>query len=357
MPTINQLNLYNFRLIKEQFLSPAEHFNLIVGPNGSGKTSILEAIYFLAHGKSFRTSHSKNIVHYDEEILSVYTSLTNSLSTDTLGIELLSSGRKRLKLNKEPQKSMALLTKMLPLQLIDAYSHQIFLSGPSVRRQYLNWGLFHMKQSFHSLWKSFNTVLHQRNAALKNQGPYDDISFWTKEFITQAEQIELMRCEYIEALIPCLLEILKQLLPSKTFEWDYSKGWTGRLDEHLKQLHYAESKVGYSLVGPQKADFSINYNNKPVKEFLSHGELKMVAYALKIAQALLLHTEDKKTIFLVDDLPSELDIISQTKVMNVLATLDTQVFISAIGEDQLSALLPTDSNVVTLNARDCDVVL
>lgn len=335
MPYIQHLSINHFRNIEQSSLHPSPSFNVVIGPNGSGKTSLLEAIYYLGHNRSFRTHQQQHLVMFHASSFCLYTQVIHNQEPISLGIERLDSGQKKWRINKKSTQTASDLAQHLPIQLIDAYSHQYFLNGPKARRDFMNWGMFHMKHDFIKPWKSFNHALEQRNASLKQRYSARDTVFWNETFIQQAEIIDKSRQDYIKKLEPILNQCLQELLGITPIKLHYQRGWDPNqsLSEVLLATEYVEMKCGHTLHGPQRADLQLLYDDKPIREIFSHGQLKLAAYAMKIAQSELLLKETENTpIFLIDDLPSELDDNNQIKIITRLQEMNTQVFISAIDD-------------------------
>ncbi|RLA01991.1 MAG: DNA replication and repair protein RecF, partial [Gammaproteobacteria bacterium] len=142
---LSQLTLLNLRNISELSLQPATGINLITGDNGSGKTSILEAIHLLALGRSFRTRSLKNVVQFDQQQFQVVAKIK---AETPVGLQFNINTGLQIRLNNAPLKKLSELAMQLPLQLIPTNCHQFFEQGPRYRRQLLDWGLFHVEPSF-----------------------------------------------------------------------------------------------------------------------------------------------------------------------------------------------------------------
>lgn len=340
---ISKLCVYNFRNIELIELDCCPAFNLIMGTNGAGKTSILEAAHVLATGKSFRTHlPSRFITH--EHPASTITALIHTEISDPpmlLGMEKHRQGDRIIKINRESVDSTAKIAEHFPVQMIEVDCHRIFSDGPKVRRSFLDWGVFHVKPEFltHSL--QFNRILKQRNMLLKSQRSQSTVSSWDHLLTEHANVIDQERRAYHIDFIDNFNDILKKLLGKVPFECQltYKQGWKEghSLEEALKNSFSRDQKYGTTHVGPHRADYQLYSGNIPASDELSQGQMKVAAYALQLAQGMLLKEKTGKSpVFFIDDLPSELDQIKQGAVMEILKQLDCQVFITAITGNKIT---------------------
>lgn len=337
MPTLTNITIQTFRNITAVTAEFSPRFNIFYGENGSGKTSLLEAIYYLGLGKSFRASQSARIIQHNTEQFIIVANIAGE-STHTLGIERKRDGERNIKLDGDKQISIAPITKLLPIQFMSPMSYRFFHDGPKVRRQYLDWALFHVEQSFLNTWQQLQRILKQRNSALKL---HQAVSAWDHEFIIAAEQIDNLRRSVFNRLEPICQQQLKLLLPDFEFKLRYQRGWTSdaELRDLLSNNIQRDRQLGYTYYGPQRADFQLLCEKTPVQDVLSQGQQKLAAYALHLALGKLLHQQtDNSPIYLIDDLPSELDDCSRAKIADSLSNLGAQVFISGISAQDLASL-------------------
>ncbi len=319
--------------------------NIFDGQNGSGKTSILEAIYFLGLGRSFRTSLTQRVIHDHADKLMVFAQLKQpGGQSHSLGIERSRKGEKKIRINGESITSLAALAKELPLQLLTTESHRYFHDGPKIRRQCLDWGVFHVEPEFYSVWQQLQKALKQRNASLKNQLSRNEIEVWNYEIVQLSILLDQHRKDYVEKLNPLLTDLLQTFLPELDLQLRYFRGWSQEKDlmEVLTGSLSRDLQLGYTQFGPQRADLQMYAGKVPAGDFLSQGQQKLAAYALHLAQGLLLQKYTQQSpIYLIDDLPSELDPEKRRFVAAVLTQLQSQVFITGITLDELSEMIPS----------------
>jgi DNA replication and repair protein RecF len=341
---LTRLEITDFRNLATIKLEPVPTgFNLIYGMNGSGKTSLLEAIYYLSLGRSFRGSLTSRIVrHTTDKFLIFAQKLLLNDQTVPIGIERALQGDLKIRVAGNDVQSIADLADLTPLQLINSQCFSLLDGGPVVRRKYLDWGVFYYKADFFRAWRDFAQALKQRNAALRSQRPAKEIEIWTQELVAKACQLDELRREYIGRLLPLLHETLEQMISLSGLEISYYAGWDDAvlyadvLGNSIDKDRYA----GYTQFGPHRADFKVKIGGVPAKDILSRGQQKLFVCAMILAQGALLHScANKKPIYLIDDLPAELDSVSRTRLIALLSQQETQVFVTAVECESLSAAL------------------
>ena len=201
---LSQLELCQVRNLAEAKLTPSPGVNLIYGANASGKTSLLEAIHILSTSRSFRSLHILHIIQREKDYLRVIGKVLDAKQKEiSLGIERDKEST-QLRLAGEVVKTASRLASMLPVQIINPDVHKLLEQGPKYRRQFLDWGVFHVEQSFHSIWTEYNRILKQRNAALRSGMKPADIQAWDKGLVENALKITQLRSKYIETILPTL---------------------------------------------------------------------------------------------------------------------------------------------------------
>ena len=349
--TITTLRITDFRNLSAVEISQfQQQISIFSGDNGSGKTSLLEAIYYLGLGRSFRSSSSGRLIRHESDKFSIFAQILNESSRSVpLGVERNAKGDTKLRVAEQDVSSVAEIASYLPIRMINSQSHQLFESGPVHRRKYLDWGLFYHSDSFLPVWRNFERILKQRNAALKEKRPRNEIEIWTNELIKYGLELDSLRREYIQEVTPLISEILTALLPnSGDFQLTYSPGWDESQDYAtiLQNAYFEEMRFGHTLYGPHRADFDIQFDGISVKHILSRGQQKLLICAMILAQGkLLMARTNKHLIYLVDDLPSELDLGSRTKLVSLLAQQNTQIFITAIDYNDICQVLDVPMQV------------
>jgi len=350
---LTELKIHCLRNILSAHLVLNPRFNFIAGPNGSGKTSILEALYLLSCGHSFRSREIAPIISKQHTMLTVFAKARNE---ETISIQKSSSNPTQIKLNNQFCSSTSQVAYALPCQVIYSDVFQIIDAGAAVRRSLLDWGLFHVKHNYLGVWKEYKKVLKQRNALLKTHAAYNQFVPWDKQLSKLANEIHILRHEYFGQWVDSFEKVLDKL-SDISCSISYYKGWDRKksgksLDAILADSFVTDNHKQYTQYGPHQADIHIESNDTKAKNILSRGQQKIILMALKFAQADLL---DKECLYLIDDLAAELDEAHQCSVLNYLAESKGQYIItstslvdadSIITPDQISQFLIQKGQVV-----------
>ncbi|OGT45909.1 MAG: hypothetical protein A3E83_02370 [Gammaproteobacteria bacterium RIFCSPHIGHO2_12_FULL_41_20] len=332
--SLEYLKISNFRnLLDVDFYPVPNGINFVCGNNGSGKTSFLEAIYYLGLGRSFRTSSVSRIINHQVDNFLLAAQVNCSENSYSIGMERYRTGGAKIRVHGKEAKSTAELAYYLPIRLINSSCHLLLEGGPTFRRFYLDWGLFYHSEAFFQEWRQFNRALKQRNCLLQGAGLKAEIDAWTNELLEYATKIEILRQEYLQALLPYLEKALMLLVSAHSVIVDYYPGWSG--DESyaaaLRSSLSQDMRLGYTQHGPHRADLRLTIQGICAKDVLSRGQQKLFVCGMIIAQGALLAAQKKRRpVYLIDDLPSELDAISRSKLIALLAAQSAQIFVTAI---------------------------
>ena len=346
---LEALTITSIRNIRQTALSFSPRFNVVCGPNGSGKSSLLEAIYLLGYGRSFRTHVARPMIQDGTEKSIVYAEFNNKKQRFAVGIERLRQGGMTIRKAGQAISSVSALASEIPVLLISPDSYKILEEGPKYRRQYLDWGVFHVEQNFLMVWQRYQRALKQRNAALRNRLAWREVCSWDEALVESAEHIHEMRQAYLEKLEPSVREVIAQLFNNSTIDLRYQRGWAegANLMVLLNERAQEDRSLGYTSVGPHRADLQLKMDLGLAKNHLSRGQQKLLVCALIIAQAKHLSlTRAKQPLVLIDDLCSELDKKSLSAVLGVLNQLECQMFLTSIETESLNSVLSLSESAV-----------
>jgi DNA replication and repair protein RecF len=331
MTTLTQLRIKDFRNLRGLDLSPSPGINLILGPNASGKSSLLEAIHLLSRGKSFRTRHLAQTINHEASGFLIAGNISREeVGNTALGMEYEKKGRLHIKIDGKSVQKLSEIAFYLPTITIHQDSQLIFTQGPEFRRAFLDWGLFHVEPLFLPAWQRYRRALRQRNSMLQGSIKYSDV--WDKELIEMAQVMDRQRQAYLQRFIPFFKDYLSLLRMEETVDIGYRPGWnteTG-LAAQLMDSFPEDRRAGYTRLGAHRAYLDFKVNGILVREVLSRGQLKVLVYALYLAQACTLaEITGKRGLILMDDLAAELDKHHINRLMAKITAMGFQVFITS----------------------------
>ncbi|MGB6977191.1 MAG: DNA replication/repair protein RecF [Gammaproteobacteria bacterium] len=342
MSILQSLQIRNFRNLIETQADFNHRFNVFYGDNGSGKTSLLEAIYYLGLARSFRTRLHPRLINHQANAFSIFGQVIYRDTHFPIGIQRQQDSACQIHIAGEPTTTAVELIKLLPLQLLDANSHELLGGETKTRRQFLDWGVFHVEPIFWPTWQRAERALKQRNAALKLQADKAQVQAWDVEFVQASQELHRLRGDYVKLFVPIAAKILEDLLADCQVTLHYHPGWSEDEDLALllqRSLNH-DYYLGYTRFGAHRADLQPRIGNIPAKDILSQGQQKLMAYAMRIAQGVLLQQMNKPCVYLIDDLPSELDAKKRQKVVQLLVLLEAQIFVTGVVRHDFADLLP-----------------
>lgn len=333
---IEEITITNFRNLLHTRLLPSPSINLIIGNNGSGKTSLLETIYYLGTARSFRTPHNKFLINHEANEFTLFSKLRNDGALIGVGISR-DRNNVKIKIANQSVNSASRLAELLPVQLINPDVHKLMEDGPRYRRRFIEWGVFHVKPSYLALWQQCTHILKQRNAALRLTTGTKQLDYWDKALCEVAAQITKLRLEYITELQPVLDRMLTGIQGLSRITVQLKQGWPENkyLLEALQESRALDQKKGFTQYGPHRADLKIMSGTLKAKDVVSRGQQKIITALLKVAQVqcLVEAKNGSRPVLLVDDLPAELDSDFRRFLMKEINDLPVQSFITGTSMD------------------------
>ncbi|PKH82221.1 DNA replication/repair protein RecF [Psychrobacter sp. 4Bb] len=378
---IERLQISHLRNLTKISLEPAA-CNIIIGANGSGKTSLLESIFLLSRGKSFRHHQPKRYIQHHQNNTIIHAKLNDSR---TLAIQKQADATTILRLNQTTVYNQSILTEQLPTLLIDPSTMDMLEQGSASRRQLLDWLVFHMKQGFHPQWMAYQRLLKQRNSLLKStrhltQVQLAELKSWDKGLSNHAALIHHYREQVFIEWQPYFVKSIVQLLPSyaEQLSLSYNAGYdtSFALDVQLNERLEQDLQLGYTRIGNHRADIHVHWRSddstsdqttdartaasahdvqtklptlkEQAANVLSRGEKKLLITALRLSQLPLLLNDEESSdslnddlsskatpVVLLDDITAELDDRAIEILLSTLAQLPCQVFMTSLTDDIL----------------------
>lgn len=329
-----RLQVEQFRCLEKVDVELDPHFNLFVGPNASGKTSLLEALFFLGRGRSFRTRRLDSLIRQGQKGFLVVGKTRQAEQGITLGVRGSREGTE-IRIGGRPAQSAAELAEYFPPQVIDPEIHKLLEEGPGRRRRFLDWGVFHVEQAFLPTWQRYHKALRQRNAALKQELPDDAVAIWDLELSEAGEALGRQRRDYLQRLAEPVTRIGQRLLGLET-TLVYHQGWPDEsgLATSLAQDLGRDRRYRATQHGPHRADIVVRVAGHAAKDRVSRGQQKLLAAGLTLAQ-LEVQERDRpgRSALLLDDPAAELDAENLGKLLGCVRELPVQLIVTSLRPD------------------------
>lgn len=322
----------NLRCFAEFSLTPVLGVNLLLGENGAGKTSVLEALYLLGYGRSFRGRVRDGLIQQGQRQLLLSANWQNANGFAQQGGLQHSGGDWQARLNAAPVDNLSQFCSQFPILCFEPGSHELISGAADHRRRFIDWALFHVEPNFYPQWRRFNRALKQRNALLKSNPSAAELGPWDLEFAEAGEAISAYRKTYLMQLLPYFTALSQTLLPeSQHTELMYSSGWRENLPliDALRLNQERDLQTGFCSVGPHRADWKTRMDAHFAPEHFSRGQAKLLALAAVLAQAKHFYTAKAEwPVLCFDDLASELDARHLGFVLTQLTQTKAQVWIT-----------------------------
>ncbi|HZF97267.1 MAG TPA: DNA replication/repair protein RecF [Pseudoxanthomonas sp.] len=332
---LKRLTIDNLRRLADVRLEPGPGFNLIVGDNGAGKTSLLEALHLMAYGRSFRGRVRDGLVRTGAEAVEIFVEWIEGSPPRSRRAGLRHSGQAWSgRLDGRHVAQLGELCAALAVVSFEPGSHVLVTGNGEARRRFVDWGLFHVEPNFLPVWRRYSRTLKQRNAVLKSKPGSAELDPWDHELSEAGELLIEYRQHYLQELQQRLESVAAELVPALgQAAIDFHPGWRRHelsLADALLLSRERDRTFGYTSVGPHRADWRVNYAALPGRETLSRGQAKLTALSVLLAQAEDYTARRGETpVMALDDLASELDQNHQRRVLERLSGSGAQVFLTA----------------------------
>lgn len=344
---INQLKINHFRCYDDIELNFNERINVFSGENGSGKTSVLEAIYYLSTGKSFRSKRTKNLIKHDQDGFALFSSFTDTDKYhNQLGISLSKTLKKKVKFNQNLINSQSKIAHVLPVVAIDSNSYLFLDKPPQYRRSFFDWLVFHVKPQYLQIWSNVSRC-HKHLNVLYKEKKVSELDYWESQYIEYANQLTVLRKEIYQQLVDSVQRKIQFFVPElESFKTTFKQGWN-KEKTLLDQLNADRDKnllYGSLVSGTHKMDLKNTYNQLPAYETLSRGQKKIISSIFYLSYIELLTNHlGINPILCLDDMDAELD-INKTAVFNeFIENSVNQIFLTTVAAEKLTSSLSTFS--------------
>jgi len=331
---ITLLRLENLRCFERVDFAPGPTINWLVGANGAGKTTVLEAAHILSHGRSFRAGGRSAPCRHGAQEFTIHAEL-RCQEAHRLGVTRRDE-RWQARLDGADLFSLAPLFEVCPVVCFGPESLSLILGAAEERRNFLDWSVFHVEHESLDVWRRWRRALRQRNALLRAAAADALFEPWEHDLGLLADRIHRMRGDCLASLEPYLAEEATWLVPELgALQVTYRPGWdeTTGLAVELASHRQRDRERGFTQRGPHRADWMLHFTEVAQREHLSRGQAKAIALVCVLAQARWLKDRvGEFPLLCLDDLQSELDDAHAGKVVAWLADKPIQSWMTATME-------------------------
>ena len=344
--SIARLFIKNFRLFEVIDLDLNKKDLLIIGPNGSGKTSILEAINLLISRKSIRTRDLKECIKEGSEGFSLGLEIKNE--DEVLTIKAAKQVNKRVSIKTKLGNIPANKSNLPIIQFIQAKDLRMIEGETELRRDFFNKTMFHVEHSSKIDFKNYKKALNQRNISLKRKISERELKAWNEVLVETGSILAEKQKSFFENVFKKSMEEKRKNGDTKEaflnrIKVAFNRGWPEGLSfsKALMESGEKDRALGYTSVGPHRLDFKYSINNKLAKSFLSRGQQKLlIILSFFRFNDILMAKNTAGVVYLIDDVTSELDQDNLAIVLEQAVKLKAQLLITAIKGKSLSNMAP-----------------
>lgn len=351
---LKNVHLKNFRNVRDQFFEACPNFNFIVGQNAQGKTNIIESIYLMAAGSSFRTSDFRNMMMRGFDNSSVDMETSSSAGLDNVKAVLRTSGKEFYRNSKRARTGGS---RILAAVLFAPEEILMLKDVPAVRRRYMDILISMVRPAYAALVKNYSKIISQRNRLLADENLSDgrkiaQLKPWDLQLVETGSRIFLERKIWSEELNKILPERYKSIAPKDGRAIFLYKPLCGEkvisngeefvrlwFVDQMNRRRSDELTRRVSLVGPHRDDFDAMVGGRSLGAFGSQGQHRTFVLALKISEMDFIERKTGETpVLLLDDVMSELDSDRRKFLLEYLRNMKGQVFITSTDVDDAAAL-------------------
>ena len=326
------IEIRSLRILDSVKIEFSPGVNLLIGSNGSGKSSLLEAIHILGSGRSFRSHRLRDVVtHGRSRLRIVGRILTDDGGIEVIGLEHSPDGV-RVRRGGVDAKAASELATLLPTVTVTPDTPRLVTDGADLRRRIVDRLLFHVEPTYLGHHQRYRRALRQRNAAIRGGFDDEELGGWDAELVFTGEKLTSQRVGYLASALPMMQEIVTKLV-GMPIDIRFYQGWDSAvsLAEACEHSLTSDRLRGYTQAGPHRADLRFTIDGRPLQHVLSRGETKLFVTAVSVAQVRnLASILGHPPVILVDDLASELDSDSRARCLAELNATGAQIFLTAV---------------------------
>lgn len=329
MTTLRQVTVENFRCHPRLEVDVSGlDWVVLAGGNGSGKTSMLEAIYAAARGRSFRSPALGDAIRRGDSFARVLLR-GESDRAQVLGMEIRL--RRRIAHLDGAATDLAAIAHAFPVEYLGGDSIRLVQASPAERRRFMDWTLFHVEPRFLGAWRQWYRAHRQRNALLKARAPSSTLASWTDAVVEHGEAVSAYRQRLVEGLQQALGDTPCDLLPE--LRLSFERGWRGDdLHQALQETVSRETQAGRAVIGPQLDDWSLQAGESSAAG-LSRGQAKLCSMVLYRCQARLMSGVGRHPVYLVDDVAADLDPTALRVALGLWKDAGLQLWVTMLEEE------------------------
>ncbi|MET0660573.1 MAG: DNA replication and repair protein RecF [Steroidobacteraceae bacterium] len=335
---LQRFEAHHFRCFERAVL-PAEGRSIgLVGPNASGKTSILEALHFLSYGRSFRVNDRQQLIQTGSRGFRLTAHVSDAAGPSDLSARYV-DGQLSVEVSGRPAASIGELAGRIRAHLIDPSVHRLIEGIPQERRRLLDTGVFHVEPIYLAHWRQYRRVLRQRNAGLRNSLPLAQIAAWDAQLCDAAIRVDQTRASYVQQWSK-VFRSAAAAFGLMDASLDYRRGWAqgAELGTALAESSARDLNTGITSVGPHRADVAVVLGGRSARRVVSRGQQKLLASALVLSQLKLVQAAGQEPLLLLDDPGAELDVDNLGRFLAVIGELPVQIIATATFPAALEAL-------------------
>ena len=353
---LKRLQLKNFRVFQDNLFTFSDRTNLILGENGSGKTSILESISILLLGSSFRTKETKECINSSKN--SFIITGKGTLDNKELVLSVNNRLNKRINSSRKIEGASVKKEDLYFLQIVMSKNLRMIDGEPEIRRDYFHELMFHVKPTTKKLYSDYQRALKQRNKCLKKNLSKSELSIWSKELAELGLALSLEQYGFFKSFKKYNIQCIEDIVKSGEFTFldnlnvTFSKGWerSKKLEESFEDSLDKDKAIGYTSKGPHRMDITFQVNNKKAASNLSRGQLKILILLIFLTNTKLIkQITQRETLLMIDDLGSELDIKNLRSLIEQIILSENQIVLTGIEGEEMHQSIKKLTNFTQIN--------